>query len=210
MRNAYCYLNHAWRKTPAISKQIEVWSRSFRGLGWNPVVLDENIARQHPEFEKLSGLAATYPTINPRHYEIACFVRWLAFRVVGGGLMTDYDVVNRSLPADSFEPKNPLLTFLEPSRVPCAVFAHPTGIDVMLRRFMDEAAVRKAVSQIDGRPHVSDMHLCFSMTEFPATGQCQDCRHDSHAPLVHCPAASEAFSQRPKHELMESLELIRP
>jgi hypothetical protein len=80
---------------------IKVWERSWRRAGWEPVVLTETDAKQHPRFDFFNEHFATKPTKYGEHYTVACFMRWLALANVGGGMMVDYDVINYG-----FEPRN--------------------------------------------------------------------------------------------------------
>ncbi len=54
-------------------------------VGWYPQILAERDARKHPQFDKYKSRFEKFPTVNPQHYEIACYLRWLALSQVGGG-----------------------------------------------------------------------------------------------------------------------------
>lgn len=85
---------------------IDVWARSWRKQGWNPVVLDESHASLHPRYAFFKELFWSLPTTYGHDYCGACFLRWLAVCAMGGGMMVDYDVINYS-----FSPRPP-----EPSK----------------------------------------------------------------------------------------------
>ena len=77
---------------------LSLWAASWRMNGWNPVILGRDIARRHPLYEPFLAKVNSMPTVNGREYETACYLRWLAMVVVGGGLMVDDDVVNLHQP----------------------------------------------------------------------------------------------------------------
>lgn len=70
---------------------VKMWRESWSRHGWTPVVLTPKDVKVDPQW-----LAAIdrLPTVNPREYERACFVRWLAMAQAGGGVMADIDVMN--------------------------------------------------------------------------------------------------------------------
>lgn len=73
---------------------IDIWRRSWKKAGWTPVVLTENDARQHPRFDFFKEHFWALPTEYGHDYCGACFLRWLAVAQFGGGMLTDYDVIN--------------------------------------------------------------------------------------------------------------------
>jgi hypothetical protein len=73
------------------TKLILLWQEHHRKLGYDPVVLNEYIARKHPKYEELCAKIQTLPSINPGSYDRACYLRWAALAAVGGGVMMDYD-----------------------------------------------------------------------------------------------------------------------
>ena len=65
--------------------EIDVWAQSYRKAGWKVGVLTSADAKRHPLYNELIGKFNAFPTVNPKQYEVACFVRWLAVAAVGGG-----------------------------------------------------------------------------------------------------------------------------
>jgi len=75
------------------NETLRVWSEWWRAAGFEPVILSESDARQHPAYASLRKLYLTLPTVNNPEYELACFMRHLAMAAVGGGWLSDYDTV---------------------------------------------------------------------------------------------------------------------
>eukprot|EP00545_Synedropsis_sp_CCMP1620_P009584 CAMPEP_0119013438 /NCGR_PEP_ID=MMETSP1176-20130426/8450_1 /TAXON_ID=265551 /ORGANISM="Synedropsis recta cf, Strain CCMP1620" /LENGTH=381 /DNA_ID=CAMNT_0006966529 /DNA_START=368 /DNA_END=1513 /DNA_ORIENTATION=- len=71
------------------SRLLKSWTRAWRQAGWNPIVLDEQDAMKHPEYNKIKVLVEQ---TGAGAYNQLCFLRWLALAQVGGGWMSDYDV----------------------------------------------------------------------------------------------------------------------
>lgn len=67
----------------------------FRSQWEDTVVCGIEDAKQHPRFEELQSLLATYQEVTPQGYRDQCFFRWLAFDQMqhqGPLLILDYDV----------------------------------------------------------------------------------------------------------------------
>ena len=73
---------------------IDIWQRSWKKHGWNPVILDETHARRHPRYAEFKRKFWELPTEYGHDYEGACFMRYVATSALGGGMLTDYDVIN--------------------------------------------------------------------------------------------------------------------
>lgn len=159
------------RPDPIQQAMVELWKRSWDARGWSPVVLDCQVAQRHPAFERFDRLVRSYPTVNPEDYEAACFERWLALDQVGGGLMTDYDVLNARLPYPHNMPDAPLVA-CDVDRVPCAVYTQAGGAAEMVRWFSNRRRVLKAITSEQGHPHVSDMHVFKSCFHGPVVPLC--------------------------------------
>jgi hypothetical protein len=167
-------------RSPAHSGVLRLWSESWRRKGWEPRVLGPRDAKKHPHHARFLRRMREYPTINPREYEDACYLRWLALDKAGGGLMVDYDVINMG-----FAPRRGkgAIEMLDPTYVPCAVFANSDGI----RRICYELEVFNP----KGATHVSDMHIFKSRfdekTFGPPGTECVEFTVEgwASAPLVH-------------------------
>lgn len=75
------------------SELIEIWEKSWRHYGWNPIILSLKDAEQHPKYEQLLEKAESLPTVNLKKYEIYCYLRWAALSLKGGWY-TDVDMIN--------------------------------------------------------------------------------------------------------------------
>lgn len=149
--NVYCYyenLGDPARESPV----IDAWKTSWCRNGWNPIVLGRDTAMKHPRYAQYRQAVSRFPTVNSIRYEMACYVRHLCMYVVGGGLLTDYDVMNiryrpEDLPADDSE-----IQVLEPAGVPCAMYGSKSAWEWVINVIEDYRPK-------DNENHVSDMMI---------------------------------------------------
>jgi hypothetical protein len=73
---------------------VNLWKKSWSAYGWTPIVLDQSVAKNHPKFREYARIFASYPSKNQAVYELACYFRYIAMVIVGGGFMSDIDVMN--------------------------------------------------------------------------------------------------------------------
>ena len=168
----------AVKAMPGEPPTLVAWRDNWRKRGWTPHVLTETDAARHPKYPRYRTHCEAFPTVNPKEYEMACWMRWLAFAQVGGGLMTDFDVVNRNYPQVKMldEPENVII--LSRGRVPCAVIATKAGAERIVDDVLNHAA------KFDN--HYSDMYF-FQQTSYPHVELCIEAgdRDWEQAPLVH-------------------------
>lgn len=72
---------------------LHLWERNWASKGWSPVVLTLEDAKKSPLYEDYARKVMSFPTVNNRTYESACFMRWLAMSQIGG-YHCDFDVMN--------------------------------------------------------------------------------------------------------------------
>lgn len=83
------HVGEAW-DTEEHLDMLELWKEQWVGAGWEPRVLHEDHAKQHPYYDTFQK---ELEKLKVSSYNYFCFHRWLAMVVVGGGWMSDYDVV---------------------------------------------------------------------------------------------------------------------
>src|SRR5687767_13866136 len=79
---------------------VSLWIDRWRAAGLTPIVLNEYHARKHPIFPEFDAAVSKLPSVNPKGYDRACFLRWLAVQVAaqtypsdnGRIALCDYDV----------------------------------------------------------------------------------------------------------------------
>ena len=78
---------------------MALWKESWQRIGWEPRLLTLDDAQRHPRFHEFYNLLQKIPLwgknragVN-RDYNQYCYLRWLAMAAVGGGFMSDYDVL---------------------------------------------------------------------------------------------------------------------
>ena len=125
-----------WQPQEDQMELIRIWMRSWYSGGFRPIILLRKDAEGHPSFVEFSNKVATFPTTNPPEYELACYIRWLAFAQAGGGTFIDYDILPLSrfrLPekAAGCGRKGSALVSYE-RYVPMLVHANVTGVERMI------------------------------------------------------------------------------
>jgi hypothetical protein len=61
---------------------IAAWRTAWEQAGWQTRVLNESDARLHPHYDELKSKLASLPTVNPKGYDLACFLRHVAMAAV--------------------------------------------------------------------------------------------------------------------------------
>ena len=94
----YVHSEHLWTDESQRAL-IALWADSWKKQGWTVDVLTEDYIKSHPRFEAMNKAFNAMPTIYPRTYTVACWLRWLAAAKYasehGGSVMLlDYDVIN--------------------------------------------------------------------------------------------------------------------
>lgn len=138
---------------------IMLWKNSWRRVGFIPVLLSHQHAEAHPLHDAVAAKIDQFPSINPPGYDRACWLRWLAFAQVGGGLITDYDVIAWAFEeGDLAQAKQPI-NVLDPGGVPCAVYATKAGAEEIVRDILSHEHLHDA-------QHYSDMYF-FQARNYP-------------------------------------------
>lgn len=154
----YCYHSHV----PQLSiedetRLIMLWRDRWAAAGFEPVVLNEFIARQNPLFEHLQGRfdRGELPSINPAYYDNACYLRYLAMAEVGGGIMSDYDVMPYGWQFRGEKFTKTLTTYQ--GGCPCLVSGTKGAYLLAVKAFLEYQLT--ANDHHEGKPHISDMHI---------------------------------------------------
>lgn len=135
------------------TKLHALWRQSWLLSEFIPITLTHQVAESHKDYARYLKLVSSFPTVNPPGYDLACWLRWLALDVVGGGLMTDYDVICRAFSAEDLQFPNPV-TILDRGGVPCAVYATLEGASAIVQ---DVLNFKHVMGDNNGTPHYSDM-----------------------------------------------------
>lgn len=149
-------------------EMISLWGQSWRSFGWEIYVLGMEHARAHPLFAKFNEHVTLFHSRNVGNYDHLCWLRWLAFANAGGGVMTDYDVINRCLISQDIDPSAP--TIHEATRVPCMVSADASGAQEIVDTIFNMTPPKNR------REHFSDMVL-FQRSPYPHVPTCIEFEH---------------------------------
>ena len=120
MNKVFCYYSPCPNLYDEDSQRhlIDIWQKSWKKAGWQPVVLSEYDVLTHPKFKHYKKKFWSLPTEYGHDYEAACFMRWAAVAHAGGGMMTDYDVINYGFtPRDADPERMQLFCDVEPNRI---------------------------------------------------------------------------------------------
>uniref|UniRef100_A0A7S3QJD5 Alpha 1,4-glycosyltransferase domain-containing protein n=1 Tax=Chaetoceros debilis TaxID=122233 RepID=A0A7S3QJD5_9STRA len=100
---------------------VDAWKRSWEDRGWETVILTEEDARKHPDFDMLEKKLLR---LRVNAYNRRCYWRWLAMASAGGGWMSDYDVFPLTLNSElglELEKDDTFKTYA--LHVPCLIHA---------------------------------------------------------------------------------------
>ncbi len=140
---------------------LSLWKNSWRKNGWLPIVLTREDAKKHNLYEKILTKVIEFPTVNPKQYEIACFMRWVAIAAIGGGFMSDYDVINyHFLPIDI-----PSEVTVYHSLNPGLVGGNGAAFDDTLLSLILNNVTSANFKLVSDKLHYSDMYL---FLQFPS------------------------------------------
>lgn len=192
---------------------LDAWRTNWRRAGWTPVVLTPGYASVNPRYQQVSPVFATYPTVNGKHYEMACFLRWLAVqqaaREEGGPVLAvDWDVGCVSYTPEMLHEDASSLrcTLLDAHAVPCAVVGTSAGFDRFIDVFLNPEYTKPEMQA--GRPHVSDMTcIIAAQGQFLRALRCNRHDYDNKLPLVHVASDSIPAAARP-HKHLEFTRIL--
>lgn len=94
--NVYAFyepINEPWVNQDDQQKLIELWKKSWSYYGWNPIIYSIKECEQCEGYDEFYEKCKSYPTINPKKYEMFCFLRWIYMAKVGGWY-ADIDMIN--------------------------------------------------------------------------------------------------------------------
>ncbi len=154
-----------------------LWKEHWTAIGYEPFVLNEFIARQHPYFEDYHAAVSKLPTVNSADYEKACYLRHLALAQVGGGWLADYDVFavrGKELPVFSGEQLNRLQLLQTNCICPCLFYATREVAERMCRTF---AAGQHGLRKMGERDHYSDQYALVDLVEMDKVDWIEQSNH---------------------------------
>lgn len=201
--NIYTYHDYV-PELPHADLLLDLWKDSWSKLGWDPIVINHSHAKEHPMYNDWIKKFKSLPTVNPKGYELACYLRWLAMAVVGGGWMSDSDVMTYNF--KPYTPPTEKLTIWSHGGhiCPCLVsgsseqYTHAAGVF---------ASWEGPTNEEDGRPHASDQNILGKVNYFydniPLCSQYGSTAWDAF-PIVHYPNGSMEGKQ-PRHKFIPSL-----
>jgi hypothetical protein len=173
------------------TRLLLLWKENWKYFGREPVVLNEEIARKHPRFSEIYDKVSRLPTINPKGYDLSCYLRYLAMAVVGGGVMCDYDLFCYADYPFKTRATHTLVSLQH--HIPSLVFGTTQAFNRIIQAIFTYELSKKDVSE-SGIPHVSDMYMFLRGKDWPYKGFETVKNHGDEgwmlAPFVHYANAS--------------------
>lgn len=139
---------------------VSLWKKSWSHYGWNPIILSLEDAKKHPLYEEYYNIVKTFPTVNPKTYELYCFLRWLSFANQGGWISA---VSCMNYGFKPYDPVDKIITsHLHPFIVPTvSIYVPKEKFKIILELIMNYKINHNDFLNVGGerRPHMSDMIL---------------------------------------------------
>lgn len=148
------------------AKQLmALWRDNWRANGWDPRVISIADAKAHARYQEFTDALSRLPTINGHGYEDTCYRRWIALAALGGGWLTDYDVMNYGFGPLALPDIFTVLSRVDYWRVPCVA----GGTHAALERVVD-AIIKYKPDGRDGMVRVNSEYWAWAYAE-PAQGE---------------------------------------
>lgn len=142
---------------------LDLWEKSWRDRGWNPVVLSEKDAESHPFYPRFREAVQSFPSVNGAGFDYHAFMRWLAVANLKDSLVvtTEPDVINYSLVSDD------VMKFAHGVDVHSPVPAFVIGSPAEFERFCAHVLVHVPTADdvFEERPHLSDQDFAARYAE---------------------------------------------
>lgn len=192
------------------TKLLLLWRKNWEWAGYEPIVLNEYIAQEHPKYQEFVLRITELPNINPPGYERACYMRWLAMAQVGGGLMTDHDlfIYDRDFQFNVRGARPMVITSYQ-AHTPCLVNGSHPAYEKAVEEIMAYKVSEKDIEEGTQRPHVSDMYMLYrGGVKFDSKEKVKNFGEEgwAGAPFVHYSSSScKAGDRMPRHAHIEKL-----
>ena len=174
---------------PGQVEEIAIWRQSWERYGWQAVVLGPEALQGYAGLADLERRFSQFPTHNVKRYEMACFLRWLALALVGGGLLTDYDCVNIGFTPEQYDAAIADKRLFSFSGGGPGVFYADADSAMELVEKLASYRPTPQTAETDmmlGSLHISDLTIMASL-EFESVNLCrQPEQHKPAAKIVHC------------------------
>lgn len=157
--------NQTFKLQEAAVDTLKLWEKVWSIQGWHPVILTVQDAKRHQNYSYFRDRFSSFPTINAKEYELACFMRHVAMATVGGGFLSDYDVLPLYIPRCVKPLSSGKYTVID-RHIPSLVSASGqeyTRIAGLMAEFKWKD--HPNLFNQSGRQHVSDMLVMKKLTE---------------------------------------------
>lgn len=141
-------------------KMLSLWRAHHARLGFQPFVLQEWHAQRHPRYAQFCEAIEKLPSINPKQYDRACYLRWLAVAaaalegMTGPHIMMDYDTW---LTPSVYDDLNPVLAPDRPDALHVYQNATPCIVSGPGKAFEQACIWFASFKPAEGEKHLSDM-----------------------------------------------------
>ena len=132
----YTYIENISQASGFETEVLALWKKTWSDNGWSPVILGRADADKHPRFKEFHDIVSEIKTpYNAHEYNLLCWLRWLAFAQVGGGFISDYDVMNIKLKPEDMLPVE-TVRICHTYGVPCFVQSSGKGAEEIIDAIM--------------------------------------------------------------------------
>lgn len=117
----------------------------------------------HNDYQSLVQKLEQLPTVNPKLYELSCYIRYVAMSAVGGGIMVDNDVINLNFKPNEMTSPLPERFTCYDRGIPSMVYGTREEYDRVIN-YMANYQLRPN-DKYNGRNHTSDMYILGKMLD---------------------------------------------